>query len=123
MVKKFMFGSPKVSSDRLFRVRSKQPYSSSLNQIPAKELHQTNSTMPQVLELGNFCAFEKQSKNSWTIGKIMQFANYKEKLKSIRQHKSNKAPVDSSSIGVLCSWFQQLNNEFSVVTDSEVTLL
>jgi len=112
----------RVSSDRLFRVRLKQPCSSSLHHTPTKEMKQAKVTVPQaecLVELGDLCAFN--DKHSWMIGRVIQFAYYKETLKGSRQYKSTKAPSDSNSIGVLCSWFQQHNSDFKISTESKVS--
>ena len=80
----------RVSSDRLFRVRVKQPYSTSLHHIPTKELKEIKLTIPQVedhIQLGDLCAFNY--KHSWMIGRVVQFAYYKETLKGNRQYKLN----------------------------------
>lgn len=115
----------RVSGDRLFRVRIKQPYSSSLHHIiPAKQLQEIQTRVPQAeefVELGELCAFINEQ--SWVIGRIIQFAYYKETLKGSRQYKSTKAPSASSSIGVLCSWFQKQNNEFNISTEKTVSFV
>ena len=108
--------SERVSSDRLFRVRVKQPYSTLEKQIPSKSLKEINYALPQVkdqVELGDLCVFSEE-RNGWKVGRIMQFAKHKEKLKSNRQYKPTIAPVTSDSIGVLCSWFRKLDNKFSI---------
>ena len=111
----------RVSSDRLFRVRVKQPYSTPLHHIPTKELKEIKLTIPQVedhIQLGDLCAFN--NKHSWIIGRVVQFAYYKETLKGSRQYKSTKVSSDSSSIGVLCSWFQQQDNDFNISIESSI---
>ena len=113
----------RVSIDRLIRVKVKQPYSSSDKQLSSKNLNEINCKLPQIrdnVELGDLCVFVEET-NGWLIGKIMQFARYKEKLKSNRQYKSTSAPVTSDSVGVLCSWFcKHDNNVFSISSTSTV---
>ena len=103
-----------VSSDRLSRLIVKQPYST-------EELKEIKLTVPQAednIQLGDLCAFN--NKHNWMIGRVVQFAYYKETLKGSRQYKSTKASSDSSSIGVLCSWFQQQENDFNISTESSI---
>ena len=101
----------RVSTDRLFRVRVKQPYSTSLQQISSKC---DNSSLPHVqefVELGDICVFQENiTPKEWSIGRITQFANYKESLKSNKQYKSSKALVQSN-VGVLCTWFEHYKED------------
>ena len=69
----------RVSSDRLFRVRCKQPYSSSISL--SKQLVDSVGSQPVVsskVQLGEFCVFKKGK--GWSIGRILQFAKYKKRL-------------------------------------------
>ena len=100
----------RVSSDRLFRVRVKQPYSTSVQQISSN--HNT-LILPQVqecIELGDLCAFQDSGERGWSIGRVTQFSKYKERLKSDRQFKGSKALVDSN-VGVLCTWFESSKDD------------
>ena len=96
----------RVSTDRLFRVRDKQPYSTPVQQISTKC---NDLSLPQVqeyVELGDICVFQENiTPKGWSIGRITQFANYKESLKSDRQYKSSRALVESN-VGALCTWFE-----------------
>jgi len=95
----------RVSGDRLFRVRVKQPYSSTKLLIPSKPAESTMPRVQECINIGDFCIFlDSCSVNKWSIGRVDQFSRYKEKLKSDRQFKSNKALI-SSNIGALCTWF------------------
>ena len=112
----------RVSIDRLIRVKVKQPYSSSDKQLSSKNLNEISklSQKRDDVELGDLCVFVEET-NGWMIGKIMQFARYKEKLKGNRQYKPTSAPVTSDSVGVLCSWFcKHDNNVFSISSISTV---
>ena len=96
----------RVSTDRLFRVRDKQPYSTPVQQ---KSTKCNDSSLPQVqeyVELGDICVFQENvTPKRWSIGRITPFANYKESLKSDRQYKSSRALVESN-VGALCTWFE-----------------
>ena len=101
----------RVSSDRLFRVRSTQPYNKTLQTIMK---HNRDFKMPKTDEqvsLGDLCVFKCVVKNTtidncnqWKIGRITQFANYKERLKKDRQYKNSSAMVNSA-VGAMCSWY------------------
>ena len=100
----------RVSSDRLFRVRNIQPYSTSVQRIPSK-IVDTNADLhvPIVQEsvmLGSICAFIDPSGTAgWSLGRILQFSHYQKKLKRDRQFKKSDAPI-TSSVGILCTWFR-----------------
>ena len=96
----------RVSGDHLFRVRVKQPYSSTKQLIPPKLAESTTPQVQECVNIGDFCVFLDSSVNKWSIGRVDQFSKYKEKLKSERQFKDSKAPIsNSSNIGALCTWF------------------
>ena len=101
----------RLSSDRLFRVRAKQPFSGENEVI----LSPTTFPQPYVAEtvsIGDLCAF--RNKNCFRIGKILNFANYKEKTKKNREYKWKTVSTDKHKIGVLCSWFDaDENDEFT----------
>jgi len=100
----------RVSSDGLFRVRVKQPYSTSVQQISSN--HNT-SILPKVQEciaLGDLCAFQDSSERGWIICRVTQFSKYKERLKGDRQYKGSKALVDSN-VGALCTWFESSEDD------------
>ena len=97
----------RVSSDRLFRVRSTQPYSSKPQ--PQIESCTTTAICPAVkstLEVGDLCAFSKDIM-SWKFGRILKFCYYKEQTKKKRQYAGVRASLSSNpeKIGALCSWY------------------
>ena len=106
----------KVSSDRLFRVRSKQPF----NDISSlTNSHITlSSVVPyidEVLHVGDFCAFmiDHDSPNhAWKVGKVLQFSQYKENLKGKQQYFSKHVLIKENlhKIGVLCTWYDIKND-------------
>lgn len=98
----------RVSSDRLFRVRSKQPYDS---KGVKQELCTTSEDcelpiINKIIRIGEFCVFNTdESKCTWSIGRVLQFAKYKEKTVSAQQYKGFTVDTSKKDIGVLCSWF------------------
>ena len=87
-------------------MRVKQPYSTSVQQISSKCDHSSLPHVQEFVELGDICVFQENvTPKGWNIGRITQFANYKESLKSNRQYKSSKASVQSN-VGALCTWFE-----------------
>lgn len=99
----------RVSSDRLFRVRSKQPYSSDILKSVSRPVRVSNklSTYDEIA-LGDVCVFEHQETSTWRIGKVLKFY-YKQKSKASRQYRGSVAKVISNeNIGVLCSWYTKL---------------
>ena len=66
-------------SDRLFRVRNKQPYANeSMKPLVAHPAIQPSSCEQVVI--GDICVFEDSS--DWKVGKILQFSYFKEKAKA-----------------------------------------
>jgi len=109
----------RVSSDRLFRVRSKQPYNTMLQNASS---HNKDSQLPKTedqVSLGDFCVFKNRS-DMWKIGKVLQFANFNERLKKDRQYKNSQATVQSA-VGALCSWYHSTreNNRLFVYAPTD----
>ena len=97
----------RVSSDRLFRVRSRQPYSS--DRSPQPQIHCTSNTHPAVrqsLEVGNICVFS-DTKCTWKIGRVLQFSYHLGRTKSAQQYCGTTATLTDKTkkIGVLCAWY------------------
>ena len=85
----------RVSSDRLLRVRTNQPFNGKFNEIPHDSI-----------KIGDVCAFAAD--NTYSIGRVLQFAFYKESLKKAREYKGKTVNLSASNkaeIGVLCSWY------------------
>ena len=100
----------RVSADRLFRVRSKQPYSSNFgpDTLQIKSGIDETSDLPQKLEvvqIGDVCVFLIQ--HEWRIGKVLQFYYPSGKGQKSQQCKetSINLTTNSKNIGVVCSWF------------------
>ena len=94
-----------VSSDRLFRVRSKQP-----NTTPRNEFTQASdidSSVPQVctsISVGEICIFK--CTKTWHIGKVLQFKFTQGKTMKLQQYHGTSAKVETIGLGVLCLWFK-----------------
>ena len=94
----------RVSSDRLFRVRTKQPFSSNSTSMAKSSM--TDSELPttsNVLHIGDVCVF-KANEDKWSIGKVLQFSRLNHK--NTQQYKQYSRMELSPDIGVLCSWFE-----------------
>ena len=101
--------SERVSTNRLLRVRSNQPYNNTTSQLPVH--NETSSTVPviqQLIEVCNICVFQDpESITKWRIGKLLQFCNYLEKTKHSQQYHGTSADPSTKpeKLGVLCTWF------------------
>ena len=94
-----------VSSDRLFRVRCKQPYASDSSictlRLPSVDKKVVTS---QSVQVGDLCVF-KVNDQTWKIGRVLQFAQYTGKsLECTQQYGGYSADV-STKHGVLCAWY------------------
>ena len=103
-----------VSTDRLYRVRNKQPYSTTLGQESKAENSNSchgdigSHDIPQIykrIEIGDICAFKSlKITHGWRLGEILQFAYLHGKSNKIQQYKGLSVNV-GTDVGVLCSWF------------------
>ena len=87
----FLQEGERVSSDCLFRVRSKKPFSTDAS-TQKKSVATTTPTVCSALEVGEICVFIIDSK--WRMGRILQFAYYQEKKQ--RNHSNTVEAVLSS---------------------------
>jgi len=98
----------RVSSDHIFRVRSKQPYSSDILKSVSRPVSNKPSTCDEIA-LGDVRVFEHQEMSTWKIGKVLKFSYYKQKAKASCQYRGSVAKVISTeNVGVLCSWHSKL---------------
>ena len=73
----------RVSSDRLFRVRVKQPFSSTTKHQPQPgSLTNTQPVVCTTIHVGDVCVF-MASQEEWRLGRILQFSYFKEKTKKL----------------------------------------
>ena len=110
----------RLSTDRLFRVRAKQPFSTDNVRSKTTPVSTEHPTVCSTVEIGSVCAF-KCNAIIWKIGRLLQFAHHLEKKKSSQQYRGRIANVDHQKLGVLCSWFTScvdLPRKFSLVTET-----
>ena len=90
--------SEHVSSDRLFRVRSKQPYSSESNKLLlSTENINENLHVSTLVSLGELCAF--MDKDNYKLGRVLQFANSTDKSSKYTQQYKYSAEISVKNIG------------------------
>lgn len=104
----------RVSSDRLFRVRTQQPYSSSItSNLSPKAVSGSPVCVSEQVNVGDLCVFVECTKE-WTISKVLQFCFYKEKTQKMQQYRASHIKVsEAQGIGVLCSWYMPLSEPMS----------
>ena len=99
----------RVSSDRLFRVCAKQPFQKSLVK-PFPKPCSNNIHVAQYIVIGDLCAFRLAGK-SFRIGRVLQFQTYDKNGRRM-PYKGNYASTNEN-IGVLCTWYSQLEGSQS----------
>ena len=97
-----------VFSDRLFRVRARQPYLSESEVYLPKVKHM--ETLPQkceTLNVGDLCVFKKPQCEEWKIGKVLQFFYLTGKTNKTQQCKETCLKLNSvgKNTAVVCAWF------------------
>ena len=99
--------SERVSSDRLFRVRENQPFSSTLQ--PLMQISCANPVMLATLTVGDLCLFNLTI--DWELGRILQFAKYDTDTKKYsKPYKEQNAKASSKNVGVLCTWYEHVKD-------------
>ena len=103
-----------VSTDRLFRVREKQPEIKQENKKSSIISHKS-SVLPIVSDyivLGDVCVFKIQSYNQPRIGRILQFKRFGK----IATCKGNYIPVPkhAGEYQLLCTWYELNDNNIWV---------
>ena len=64
----------RVSSDRLFRVRTKQPNSSESHANIPKTTDVNNlPAICETIHVGDVCVFQNTNGSEWKLGKVLQF--------------------------------------------------
>lgn len=115
----------RVSADRLFRVRNKQPFSSC--DVGYRDYNLQNEINPVVcktISVSNICIF-KFSPTNWKIGKIQNFSYFKEKTKTGRQYPKKTYNFDDNikkPVGVMCSWYTMLESPAKFEVDEKSTV-
>ena len=77
----------RVSADRLFRVRAKQPFATEVKQCVSRL--GVKPLVCSTINLGDICAF-KLSDKEWKLGRVLQFSYFKEKTKKAKQYLKKK---------------------------------
>ena len=108
----------RVSADRLFRVRSKQPFTTECKMKTAKPSTHLHPIVYSTIAVGDVCVFQIHMPDlNWKIGRVLHFANYLAKTKASQQYQGLCAKVSDKNIGVLCSWYALVDaasNKFSL---------
>ena len=94
-----------VSSDRLFRVRSKQPSASQRNE--STRASDVDASLPVVcssIKVGEICIFK--CTKTWHIGKVLQFKFTQGKTMKLQQYQGTSAKVETVGLSVLCLWYR-----------------
>ena len=105
----------KVYSDRLLRVRAKQPNARSDPIL--KEQYKNEPFKSNFIKIGEFCAFEQIDHQAFRIGKVTQFIEL-----SKGPYKGNYADV-WKNCGVICTWYSRKDEGevFEIVSSLDVT--
>ena len=106
----------RISSDRLLRVKAKQPFCST-SKYDSDNTGMDN-TVPFVatqLKTGDICIFKTICLN-WNIGKVQSFCKLKGKKIKEQEYKQYFADLSMPDIRVLCAWFSQC--ESAMIFDS-----
>ena len=105
----------RVSSDRLFRVRAKQPMS---EEITTRTSHQKNNQLRRdCVAVGDVCAFHYST--SFRMGKVIQFIEFCGKQKT-KPYRGNYVDL-SSDCGIMCTWFtnKEKNTKFQMLPTTD----
>jgi len=94
-----------LSTDRLFRVRNKQPFMDYSDSLVSDSDLSSSPAVCKVIHIGDICAFRYEQ--YWQIGRVLQFSYYREKTKRSQQYSGNFVNLSDNAdkIGVLCSWY------------------
>ena len=96
-----------VSSDRLFQVRAKQPFSSETRtSISGKPPVNETPYFCDEVDVGEMCAFSNEG--HYQIGRILQFCHYEKKKVSEYQYQSRFVNTKQRDLGVLWTWFEEI---------------
>ena len=112
----------RVSTDRLFRVRNKQPFATQSNTSKIATSSAVHPIVCSSISVGDMCIF-KTTDQDWKVGRVLQFSNYLEKLKSAQQYRGLTANVANTKVGVLCSWYtiSDTTSQIFSLSQKEVT--
>ena len=74
-----------------------------------------------MISVGNMCIFIiNEATKEFDIGKVLQFAYYKEKNKKAKEYSAQYASTASDNIGVLCTWYrkEEGTSSFNITSDT-----
>ena len=109
----------RVSSDRLFRVREKQPFSSTSQSL--MQVCYPNPVMLATLTVGDLCLFKLTTDHDWELGRILQFAKYDNDTKKYsKPYNEQNVSTSLKHIGVLCTWYERMEDMFQLTKNREV---
>ena len=107
----------RVSSDRLFRVREKQPFPST-SQMSLMQVSYPNPVMLNTLTIGDLCLFKLTT--DWELGRILHFAMYDTDTKKYsKPYKEQNVNTSSKHIEVLCTWYECMKDMFQLTKNIE----
>ena len=92
----------RVSSDRLFRVREKQPYSSS--SLTTTPVSFTAPSVSEKAHIGDLCVFKVGLE--WQLGRILQLSRYNAETRKYDKPFYDQSVEVTKHVGVMCSWYQ-----------------
>ena len=110
----------RISSDRLFRVRSKQPFATHVYNQTNKQKDGVKPLICATINIGDVCVF-RHSEKEWRIGRVLQFSYFLEKTKKASQYNGSRVDLSDNKIdkiGVLCSWYTTPSSSVSLVDQS-----
>ena len=118
----------RVSSDRLFRVRTKQPNSSESHaNVPKASDANHLPARCETINVGDVCVFQNTSSSKWKLGKVLRFFYHNGKNSKGQQCKLSSLHVNNNkqNVSVVCSlffWHAPLSiRTFVLSPDHEVT--
>ena len=98
----------RVSSDRLFRVRMKQPNSSEshVNLPKASDANHLPARC-EAINIGDICVFQNTSCSEWKLGKVLRFFYHNDKNSKGQQCKLSSLHVydNKQNVSVVCCLF------------------
>ena len=113
--------SERLSSDRLFRVRAKQPFAAE-KLLKQKMLESNKPQIAAHVLVGDLCIF-KTFNDKMRIGRVLQFVKY-DKSKEL-PYRGNYAETNNKQ-GVLCTWYESISSnntltQFTILSVSNTT--
>ena len=103
--------SERVSADRLFRVRDKQPFATSTSKAPDIPNYTVAKALP-VIQVGELCVMK--ASDSWKLGRVLQFAKYDSSKKFSKSYQDKYVAVSAKDVRVLCSWYEPFDDDNSM---------